>query len=322
MQRLRERLGEERGAVNVMVALLMVSMMGFMSIAVDAAAMWSDKQQLQTGADAGALAVAQDCALGTCDEATSDQTATRLAVANKNDGSATGDAVLASGKVTVHTATERQHWFASVLGFNSSTIRARATAGWGGPSGGTAVLPMTFSKCEWDTQTGGGMPSGTTEHTIKFTKSSGTSCTGPSGNVVPGGFGWLNVNSGTCNIASLVADILWSSSGNSVPSGCTSEDFRALRGATVLLPIFSETGDSGSNAWYKVHGYAAFTITGYYFADSKFRWNDPCAGNERCIRGYFTQYVELSDRFSYGSTAPSNLPGAYVSRLELDEGTP
>ena len=29
-------------------------------------------------------------------------------------------------------------------------------------------------------------------------------------------------------------------------------------GQTVLLPIFDDVGGSGSNAWYRVYGYAAF----------------------------------------------------------------
>ena len=41
------------------------------------------------------------------------------------------------------------------------------------------------------------MPSGTTSRVIYLTKTSGTTdCTGPSNNVVPGGFGWLTVNNG------------------------------------------------------------------------------------------------------------------------------
>ena len=51
-----QRLRDERGAVAVMVALLMVPLIGFAAIAIDVAAMWSERQQLQNGADAGALA--------------------------------------------------------------------------------------------------------------------------------------------------------------------------------------------------------------------------------------------------------------------------
>lgn len=324
MQRLRDRLGNERGAVNVVVALLMVPMMGFMAIAVDVAAMWADKQQLQTGADAGALAIAQDCALGACGETQNDATAGTFAVANKNDGAAIADATASAGKVTVTTETERTHWFAQVLGFDSSTIGAASTAGWGAPTGGTAMLPMTYSVCEFEKQvgpldaSGGGTPTSTTPRTLKFTKSSGTSCTGPSGNVVPGGFGWLATDpSAPCNTTSLISQTLSTQSGNSVPSSCTSEHFIALQNKTVLIPIFDEAYEQGSNAYYRVYGYAAFTITGYYFADSKYRWNSNCSGTERCIHGYFTQFVDTSDRFSYEGSGPAM--GGFVAGLELTE---
>jgi hypothetical protein len=165
------------------------------------------------------------------------------------------------------------------------------------------MLPLTFSWCEFTAQTGGGVPSSTTERTILFTKTSDTGCTGPSGNVVPGGFGWLDVDPGTCRTTSAVADRMESSPGNSVPSDCSPESFEGFRGDTVLLPIFDQSGGTGNNAWYQVYGYAAFRITGYDFA-GQYRWNSPCSGNERCIRGYFTAFVTLSDAFTYDLTAP------------------
>ena len=80
MQRLRK---DERGAVAIIVALVMVVLLGFAAIAVDISAMWAEKRQLQNGADAGALAIAQDCAKGACGStgwllrrATSQRTAT------------------------------------------------------------------------------------------------------------------------------------------------------------------------------------------------------------------------------------------------------
>lgn len=320
MQRVIRKVASDRdkGAVSVVVGLLIVPLIGFLAVAIDVAALYADRQQLQTGADAGALAIAQDCAVELCNPLTYNQTATELAVANKNDGSVSAFALAdpAAGRVTVDTTTDRAHWFAPVLGFDSSTVTAEATVGWGAPTGGTAVLPMTLSLCEFNAQTGG-ILFGSTPTTIKFTKSSDTGCTGPSGNVVPGGFGWLSTDTGTCNTTSVVNETLFTSTGNSVPSGCQPEDFQSLQGATVLLPIFDEAGESGSSAFYKVHAYAAFTITGYYFADSKYRWNSACSGNERCISGYFTEYVELSDAFSYGE-APDL--GSSVAHLILDDG--
>ncbi len=305
-----QRVKDERGAVGVVVAMLLVPLMGFAAIAIDAAALWTQKLQLQAGADAGALAIAHDCALGTSLCGIPLSTAQQLANGNVNLSAATATVTaLSSSSVTVRNSGARDHLFAPVLGVDSSTIDTRATAVWGAPVGGTAVLPLTFSYCEFLLQTGGStaglLPSPLTERTIYFTKSSGVlGCTGPSRNVVPGGFGWLAVNSGSCNTTSTVDGLIPSDPGNSVPSSCSTNDLARMRGETVLLPIFDEAYDSGSNASYRVYGYAAFRITGYHFGGQN-SWNQPCSGNGRCIRGYFTRFSQESDTFDIGAGAPN-----------------
>jgi Flp pilus assembly protein TadG len=310
-----QRLVDDRGAVSVVVALLMVPLIGLAAISLDVAGLWAKRQQLQIGADAAALAIAQDCGRGSCGSPA--QTAQSLAQLNINDGTATAtllnSVTVSSGTVTVRTSGIRQHLFAPILGVNQTTVTAQATAAWGAPTGGTAVLPLAFSWCEFQAQTGGGIPSGTTTRIIKFTKTSNTTCTGPSNNVVPGGFGWLTVNSGTCNTQGTAGGTLLSSPGDSPPSGCSSADFAALQNRTALLPIFDVAGGTGNNAWYRLYGYAAFTITGYYFA-GQYSWNSAgCSGNDRCIKGYFTRFVDLSDAFTYSTSAPQL--GADVVRL-------
>ena len=296
-----QRLRDERGAVGVVVALLMVVLMGFAAVAIDVSAIYTQKLQLQTGADAAALAIAQDCARGQC--GSTSQTAQALATANKNPVDAATATVtnLTSAQVTVRNAGTRDYWFAPVLGFQSGTITTRATASWGTPTGGTAMLPLIFSLCEFNAQTGG--PSSTTERTIILPKKSGTGCTPNSGNFVPGGFGWINPIAGGCTARSSIAGTVASDTGNSVPSSCSTSDFVEFHQRTVLLPIFIEAGGTGGNAWYRVHGYAAFRITGYHFG-GQYSWNQPCNGSERCIRGYFTRFATVSDTFDTGPGAP------------------
>jgi hypothetical protein len=236
-----------------------------------------------------------------------------MATQNMNSDAATATVIaLTSSQVTVRNSGVRNYWFAPVLGFNSSAITTEATATWGAPTGGTAVLPLAFSYCEFLAQTGGLPPSTITQRLILFTKSSGVpGCTGPSNNVVPGGFGWLTVNSGSCQTTSAINGLLPSDPGNSVPSSCSSSDLGAMQGKTVLLPIFDQAYDSGSNAIYRVYGYAAFMITGYHFGGQN-SWNSPCSGNQRCIRGYFTKYAGVLDAFDFGPSAP-NLGTSLVS---------
>ncbi|HEV7211484.1 MAG TPA: pilus assembly protein TadG-related protein [Blastococcus sp.] len=315
MQRLTSLLGrrltEERGATAVIFALLLVPMLGFAAIAVDIGSLYADRAQLQTAADAAALAVARDCALGNCGDMLA--TASSMVLANDPQGN-TAQPVLGSSplSVTVAGSTPQKHWFAPVLGHDSTAVSATATVAWGGPSGGTAMLPLTFSWCEFAAQTGGGMPSGTTERTIVLPKKSDTGCTGPSHNVVPGGFGWLVADPGTCHATSKLNDQMSSEPGNNPSKGCSPGDLSAMVGHTVLLPIFDDAGGNGSHAWYHVYAYAAFKIAGYYFA-GQYSYDKPCSGSARCISGYFTRVVDLGAAWSYSPDAP-NL-GSSILRL-------
>ena len=302
---------DERGAVATVVALLMVPLLGFAAISVDVANLYLKHQQLQSGADAGALAIAQDCGRGSC--GSSSATAQTLAVRNLTNGAPQTTVTLKPGQVDVAASTTVNNFFAPVLGVDTSEVRARATVRYGAPTGGRAVLPLAFSWCEWNAQTHGDLPSGTTQRVIYLTKTSGaTGCTGPSKNEVPGGFGWLTVNSGTCGTKTSIANIIVSDPGNSVPSGCSTSSFSALVGSSVLLPLFDSSAGTGSGATYRIYGYAAFQLTGYHFG-GQFDVGSPCNGNARCVKGYFTRFVDLSEAFDYGAGAPQL--GASVVRL-------
>ena len=304
------RVTGERGAVAVVVALVMVPLIALAAISLDVAGMWWEKQQLRTGADAGALAIAQDCGKGAPACSTPAGTAQQMATANHPRSAATGTVVnLTADRVTVRDSATRSHVFAPVLGLSSTLISAESTVAWGAPSGGRAVLPLAFSWCEWNKQTGGGLPSSTVPQTIYLTKSSesiaGTpDCIGPSGNLVPGGFGWLTVSSGSCGTSTSIDNVVASDPGNSVPSSCSTTDFTNLQNKVALLPIFDVYAGTGAGATYTINGYAAFQITGYHFG-GQYSWNSPCNGNDRCIRGYFTRFVTLTEAFTYSTTAPA-----------------
>jgi Flp pilus assembly protein TadG len=308
----RGRLAGERGATAVIFALLLVPILGFAAIAVDIGSLYADRAKLQISADAAALAVAQDCARGACGDMLA--TARSMILANDGEGN-TAQPVLSNSplSVTVTGSTPQQHWFAPIIGHDSTAVSATSTVGWGGPSQGTAVLPLTFSWCSFKAQTGGGLPSGTTVQTIYLSKSTADSCTGPSGNVVPGGFGYLQSNGNTCKTTSALNGQSPSSTGNTPPSGCSAADFTGWLNQTVLLPIFDTSGSTGNNAWYHVYGYAAFKITGFFFGGQYASDSKPCNGSARCIAGYFTRFVELSDAWQYSATAPQL--GSSVLRL-------
>jgi len=317
MQRLTDlfcgRLSEERGATAVVFALLLVPVLGFAALAVDVGSLYAERARLQVAADAAAIAVAQDCSRGNC----GDMLATARAMVAANDGDASAAQPVLNSvplSVTVTGRTPVQHWFAPVIGHDSTAVSASATVGWGAPNHGTAVMPLTFSWCEFSQQTGGGLPSGTVARTIYFTKTSNTTgCTGPSNNVVPGGFAYLSTDPGKCAATTGVGGQWMSDTGNSVPSACSTADLSKWVGQTVLLPLFDQSGASGNNAWYRVYGYAAFKLTGYSLGGQYDTTPKPCNGNERCVRGYFTRFVELGDAWTYSPTAPQL--GASILRL-------
>ena len=310
---LRRRLDGERGAAAVLLSLLLVPMLGFAAIAIDVGAIYAERARLQVGADAAAIAVAQDCSRGSCGNMLA--TAQALITANDTEGTA-AQPVLSSAplSVTVTGGTPKEHWFAPILGHDSTAVSATAQVGWGSPSAGTAVLPLTFSWCSFKAQTGGGLPSDTTVQTINLSKTDSVGqCTGPSGNFVPGGFGFLEADSSACEVTSAIGEPLQSEPGESPPSGCEPEDFAGFVGQTVLLPIFDEYGGTGNGAWYRVYGYAAFKLTGYAFTGQFKTDPKPCSGNVRCVTGYFTRFVELSDAWNYSPDAPQM--GSSILRL-------
>ena len=310
---LRERSDrDERGAVSVVVALLMIPLLGFAALGVDVAHLYLVRQQLQNGADAAALAVAQDCAAGSCGSSTA--TAQTMLTQNLTEGTAQPALTLGSGSVRVVASSTVANVFAPVLGIDTSQVRASASVRYGAPISGRAALPLAFSWCEWKQQTGGGMPSGTTSRVIYLTKTSGTTdCTGPSNNVVPGGFGWLTVNNGVCGTKTSITNVVMSDPGNSVPSGCSTTALSSMVGRTVLLPLFDGYAGSGSGASYRIYGYAAFRLTGYHFGGQYDAGTGTCNGNARCVKGYFTRFVDLAEAFEYGAGAPDL--GASIIRV-------
>jgi hypothetical protein len=224
----------DEGAVMVWVALMIVVLLGVGALVIDVGALLVERRQLQNGADAAALAVAQDCALGDCGSGGGAGVAKQYADLNAGDdvsaiGSGTpcgvgpglsgcaepapSDASDATGWVRVNTSTETQSGDDEVSfllaplisALTGKTVHAGAVAAWG-PAGHAATLPFTFSECEfWTVFPGGKLIPGT--DTTIYSKAGNQNqeplvpdCEPRSsaGGTVEGGFGWLNVSGGTC----------------------------------------------------------------------------------------------------------------------------
>jgi Flp pilus assembly protein TadG len=320
VRRLRRDNQNERGAVSVIVAILLVTLLGFVAIAVDVGVIYSERAQLQSGADASAIAMAQKCARDATDAECSTTSTLATSLANQNaldgmskvhgiqlDKTARTVAVITSAKETGGKDNSVSLFFAGVLGIPTKEVGARSSATWGTPSKGPIILPLAIAHCKLN------IPAGGARGPEQVLEQSVNGCGG-----IPGGFGWMETASSKCSITTTAGASsnsgIWFSSdtGASVPSMCTAADFSQMNNQTVLLPLYDIATGTGSSGKYYIRGFAAFHVTGYHFASISWSSGTPVAN--KAIRGYFVKYVSLAQGFELGSI-PNY--GASVVRLTL-----
>jgi len=321
MRRLtRLRPDDDRGAVAVIVSLLMVVLFGFGAISVDVGALYAEKRQLQNGADAAALAVAQDCC-DSCSNANS--IAQGIAPKNVNDGVASVDPVQfpSAGTVRVQVRATVQNSFASVLGINTSEVAARAQAACTAVSKGPAKLPLAVSICAFRAYTddddhptrgrdqsiereipNSTNPDGTGDH--RYEEDNSALCPRGAANTQPQDFVWLRHDSGQCKSTIEVSREYLSNTASNPLQNCTSVDFAEYQTKELLLPVFDRKKSSGSSTSVRILGFAAFKVTGYYFSATNY-WGDitGCQRTQPCIRGHFLKMTGVPAEYQVSSTA-------------------
>lgn len=181
---------DDRGVVGVLVAALLGTgvLLGMGALVIDLGQVYQNRAELQNGADAGALAVGSNCALGgagACVLSSVLPLATHFAGANASGltghqagielvcGSMSlGLCPAATGGLTdcppappagvnyvdVHTVTLTGNgssvlppFFGAMVGednYSGSSVKACAQAEWGGPASATAAA-FTISACSW-----------------------------------------------------------------------------------------------------------------------------------------------------------------------------
>ena len=299
----------ERGVAGVAVAVMMLVLIGAGAMAVDVGQIYSERAQLQNGADAGALAVALSCKQGTCNSAL----ANGLANSNSNDAASTAAVDLSqAGLVTVTTSTKNgsssflTNLFANAINAGPVTVGAQATAGFGVPGSGSG-FPLALSNNCFNLASGS-----QTAEVQKMSYKPGGTCTGPSGTQIPGGWGWLDEDT-PCNAVTQVGtNEMGSDPGNNPPSGCATIlgawKTTLLAGGEVKVefPVFDVASGTGQNGTFNIIGYATFKIWGWKFGNNgvyEFRntSTDPgmtsalaCSGgNDRCVIGQFVKYTVI-----------------------------
>lgn len=327
------RHGSEDGGVTVIVALLMVVLLGFTALAVDVGVLYSERAQLQNGADASAIAVAQKCARNLSDPECSAGSPMASSFANQNalDGMSNVQSIsldTAARKVTVQTSARETGaaansvslYFAQALGVTSAEVGARSSAEWGSPVKGPAVFPITVSIC----QVRG--TAGVMQLLQLHGKNSNADCNyGPSGAAVEGGFGGLKQDGGQCGaLIDTAANTAGGDTGNNAPPNCEATlygwaaDMNAGKDVILLLPIFDSVTGTGTGAIYGLNTFAAFKVAGwkvgntglpYTFRNrspevpSALECREPCRG----IIGTFVEYVSLVDGYTLGPVKPDGV---------------
>jgi Flp pilus assembly protein TadG len=192
----RARAEAERGAAATVVALLVGGgvALGMAALTVDVGALYAERRQVQNGADAAALAVANDCASTATCPASPNGLARTMADGNATDGTTAvalvcgaGDPALpgcpgqsgpqltrcpapptnVNGWVRVRTSTRTTGGstllppsFARGLTGNAGSagtqVLACAQAAWGLPANLAATVPIAISVCEWAAATNNG----------------------------------------------------------------------------------------------------------------------------------------------------------------------
>ncbi len=316
----------EQGGISVITALLMVVLLAFAALAIDIGVIYAERAELQSGADAASIGIAQTCAEDLdapgCTASTAESSlAKKLADANALDAvSHVSEVELDkdAGTVTVTTGAEEADgartvslYFAKILGVADAEVGAQASAAWGSPIEGVSSLPLTFSACQWQDQLDDEL-----QILVTHGKKSGPTCNyGSSGSVVPGNFGWLDQTAGCGAHINLKKPKTGGNPGNNPPAFCDDilnswiAAYNSGKPALGIFPIFDEVTGTGANTEFNVVGFAAFEMHGWKFTGGKDKWplnfntsalSKTCTGSCKGVIGKFVKYVSLDSDFEIG----------------------
>lgn len=286
--RLRGRDGE-RGGIAIALALLMPLVFMSAALAVDTAAVWSARQQVETGADAAALAVAMACAGGDCGDIQTTATNAFFAndkaakVSDLGPGVATITVSGRSVDVTQTTPWVVNNFFAAAMGKGTEELTVRTDAAWAPTAAATAQVPLAVSLCTYTNALGGSLGSNSPT-SLTLTTGSTDGC--DAGTVL------TTVGSGTCSTTSSWNGTVTAFPGSGLPSGCTTTYLSTLVGANVLIPVWDTTSGSAD---YHVYGYSAFHVTAV------------STSSPPVVSGYFTYAAHQVDATTPPGTAAPDL---------------
>jgi hypothetical protein len=347
----------ERGGVTIIVAIILGGgvLTGMGALVVDVGQIYVEREDLQSGADAAAVAVARVCASGSASCGSQTQLASQYANSDAKDNASSvtlicgtapglsgcpasgsgftaciGSVPAGANYVEVHTATKASDGstllppsFAQLMvgngAYSGGQYTACARAAYGAPTGASAEA-VAVSQCEWNAMTSNGSvlpaapsatytPPSSVEGAIYLHDPHGDNPTNcpkdPSGKTAPGGFGWLDDDTGACSILTSVGDDAGGDPGNNVSGPCQTDlQTKRTNHATILLPVYDTVSGNGAHTTYHVVGFAAWVLTGYHLsgfsAPSWLSGVHLCSGSDRCLYGYFTRALITTGNGSVG----------------------
>jgi hypothetical protein len=316
-------LKRDEGVTMVLVGVMLSVLLAVAGMAVDLGVVFAERRELRTGADAGALAIAEDCGMKHCDEPTARATAQEYADANAWDGTSAVDSVslihntATTGSVRVVTSA----WDAakgesgvrvpllSLLGFDRVSVGASATAIFDHPASGQALPLVVERYCMQELGTSAGY---LIFHTATAAGTGSGSCRGtePAGQDAPGAFGWVDVDLslapdlvlGDCQALFYIGT--WGTftdpghGAGAPPRECEAATIeQGIYQQVVMIPVYSQVRDQGNNSDYLIDGFAAFFVEGYrlgnrvgfFLKPPGGGWDNSICGNrEMCLYGHFT----------------------------------
>jgi Flp pilus assembly protein TadG len=270
----QEALGDERGAVAVMIAIVLTLLMGMAAFALDTGNGWQTRRHLITATDAAALAAAETYAENGngCVGVPSTFVSANLAAATVTSCAFTNVAP-GAGYVTVQAKTGLHYDFAGVIGFGDRDVHSSTTAAFGQPLGLTGLRPLAL--CDASTAYESWLASNMSTPftvTITYSKSSPGDC----GANVPGNWGVLDFNGGA-NSNNDTKD--WVQNGypgmvtapSSVPgdpgafSNSLNTALNTLKtsGEVFQLPVYDSAAGNGNNAQFSVIGFVSVVLIDY-----------------------------------------------------------
>ena len=257
---------DDAGSIAVLFAAALVPILAAVALVVDLGVVYAERQRLQTGVEAAALAAAADWSSGgaACADA--------AAFVNDNAGDASNPITTCSttgtarhGSVSVSSSLTTSLTFASMLGRDSATVDASATVQLGVAGAATGLRPIAI--CSDHPAIVTWLNSGETDssvHRINI-ESDGTTCGGD----VPGNWAMIDFDGGSNSNAELQDRVVHGYDGvielpvtlNGDPGIPTpSIDIDTLIGEIVRIPVFADARSSGANAEYDLEGYVTIEI--------------------------------------------------------------